>query len=86
LFLWKWNDLPPGRLIPQAGAVGGGRCRNLVIGKRSVGRLGRSRGPIRHKTATPRRNLRQRKAMTVTGLTIHDNVIAPAIPAADLLQ
>jgi len=73
-FLWKWRDLPPAVPIRQAAADLGGRCRDLVMGKagaqrwRSVGgtklqHLGAIRGG--------------RRAMAVTGLTIHDIVISP---------
>jgi len=85
-FLSKWNDLPPGRLIPQALGERGRECRDLVMGLGRGRRVGRSRAGLRRKTATPRRNPQARRAMAVTGLTIHDIVMAPAIPVADLFQ
>jgi hypothetical protein len=56
-FLWKWINLPPAALIPQATADGRRRCRALVMGKRR----GQGRRSIRHQTATPRRNPRWTK-------------------------
>jgi hypothetical protein len=40
MFLWKWNDLPPGRLIPQASALSRRGCRDLVMVKGALERRG----------------------------------------------
>ena len=80
-FLWKWNDLPPGRVIPQAAAEGRRRCRDLVMGKGGWSGVGRVRGlsgaKLQH-LATIRGG---RSPRSVTGLTIHDNVISPRFPS-----
>jgi hypothetical protein len=76
LFLWKWNDLPPARFIRQARRAGCRRCRDLVMGK------GHSETKLQHLAAFSG----GRGAFAVTGLTIHDNVMRKAIPAAGLLQ
>jgi len=78
LFLWKWNDLPPGRAIRQAAADGRRRCRDLVMGRLLMSMVGqRWRGlggtQLQH-LATIRGG---RSPPSVTALTIHDIVISP---------
>jgi hypothetical protein len=74
----EWCDLPPGCPIPQAAADGHRRCRDLVMGKR-VGQRWRGMGDteLQH-LATIRGG---RSLPSVTGLTIHDNVISPRFPS-----
>jgi len=77
LFLWKWNDLPPGRAIRQAAADNRRRCRDLVMGKEG-GQRWRGTGDVKlQHLATIRRG---RSPRSVTGLTIHDIVISPRFP------
>jgi len=71
------DDLPPGRAIPQAGANGRRRCRDLVMGRRGGQRWRGMGGTKRQHLAAIRGG---RSAMPVTGLTIHDIVISPRFP------
>jgi hypothetical protein len=77
LFLWKWNDLPPGRAIRQAAAEGRRRCRDLVMGTMGGQRWRGMGGTKRQHLAAIRGG---RSAMPVTRLTIHDIVISPRFP------
>jgi hypothetical protein len=79
-FLWKWNDLPPGRHIPQASALSLRGCRDLVMGKGGVawaGAWGSSGTKLQHLAAI----CGGRGPMAVTLLGIHDNVISPRFPS-----
>jgi len=80
LFLWKWNDLPPGAAVPQAAPPLMSHLRDGAVVK-VFGCGGQAQN-----CNTPRQIREASARAAVTGLTIHAIVIRLAIPVADLLQ
>jgi hypothetical protein len=79
----KWNDLPPGRLAPQASGARRRLCRIFVMGWRNDGaRVGLSGTELQHPAAIREPG----RAIAMTRLTIRAIVNAPAIPVAEFLQ
>jgi hypothetical protein len=65
LIFMEWRDLPPG------GAIRQGHGSPLPMSRSRDGQVGGTQ--LQHPAAF----CRGRRAMAVTGLTIHDNVISP---------
>jgi hypothetical protein len=74
----EWRDLPPRRAIRQAAADGRRGCRDLVMGKEGRRRRrGMGDTKLQHRATISG----GRSPASVTGLTIHDNVISPRFPS-----